>query len=132
MTIDFSKIPLSKCTIANGFIFVSGQIGLSKQGTLVAGGIAEQTRQAIKNIEVVLKDNDCNLHQVIKTTIWLTDGADFAEFNTTYEECFGPPPFSARSTVISSLLIPGARVEIEAIAFLGLKPNQALNSDGSS
>jgi 2-iminobutanoate/2-iminopropanoate deaminase len=119
MAIDLSKIPLSRCTTANGLVFVSGQLGFLLPGILIEGGISEQTRQAIRNIEEILKANSSSLRQVIKTTVWLTDAADFQAFNEAYADGFGSPPFPARSTVVSSLLISGAKVEIEAVAKVG-------------
>lgn len=118
MALDISKIPLSPCIVANGFILLSGQLGFSEPGVLVDGGIKEQTQQAIKNIEAVLKPHGADLSHVVKTTIWLTDASDFPLFNEIYAACFSGHPYPARSTVVSSLLIPGAKVEIEAIARL--------------
>lgn len=108
-------VPLSPGIRANGFLFVSGQLGFDEKGALVKGGAREQTRQAILNVEKVLKLGGASLEQVVKVTGWLTSADDFAAYNSVYAECFGTRP-PARSMVVSSLLIPGAVVEIEAVA----------------
>jgi 2-iminobutanoate/2-iminopropanoate deaminase len=109
--------PISKGVQANNLVFTSGQLGLTDQGALAEDNIEGQLRQAIINVESVLNESGCGLQDVIKITAWLTDPSDFARFNHVYAEYFGNCP-PARSTVVSSLLIPGARVEIEAIALV--------------
>ena len=113
---DISKIPLSPIVQANGFSFLSGQLGFKTPGVLVEGGIREQTRQALRNMEAILSAHGADLSHVLKTTIWLVDAGDFPEFNEEYASFFGSHRFPARSTVVSSLVVPGAKVEIEAIA----------------
>jgi 2-iminobutanoate/2-iminopropanoate deaminase len=82
---------------------------------LVEGGVGPQTRQAIANLEAVLAHAGASLSDIAKTTIWLTEMDHFAEFNAAYAQAFGTD-VPARSTVTSALAIPGALVEIEAIA----------------
>lgn len=77
--------------------------------------MSAQTRQAIANLQAVLAEAGATLADVAKTTVWLTDLSNFAEFNAVYAEAFGDS-LPARSTVTSALAIPGALVEIEAIA----------------
>jgi 2-iminobutanoate/2-iminopropanoate deaminase len=98
------------------FLFTSGQIGLDpKTGKLVPGGVAAEAKQALENIGVLLKAGGSSYDQVIKTTLFLKDIADFATVNEIYAQYFGAEP-PARSTVQVSALPGGALFEIEAIA----------------
>lgn len=110
-------VPLSSVVRAGDFLFVSGQLPFGQDGHLIGGGIVEQTRKVLSNIEAALQPLGAGLGDIVKTTAWLTDKADFAGFNDAYREFFseGPP---ARSTVVSVLLLD-AKVEIEAIAYSG-------------
>lgn len=108
-------VPLIPATRCAGLIFCSGALGIDENFKVVDGGIGAQTRQAIANLEQVLAAAGASLSDVAKTTVWLTDLADFAEFNAAYAAAFGDG-VPARSTVTSALAIPGALVEIEAIA----------------
>ncbi len=108
--------PYSQATVANGFVYTAGQIGSDpKTGALVEGGIAEQTEQALKNIEAVLKASGSTSDDVVKTTVFLADMNDFAKMNEVYAKYF-KAPFPARSTVQVARLPRDARVEIEAVA----------------
>ncbi|MEO5929731.1 MAG: RidA family protein [Candidatus Kapaibacterium sp.] len=106
--------PYSQAIRAGGFLFTAGQIPL-KDGTLVDGGVAEQARQAILNLQAILEAGGASLGTVVKTTIFLLDMEDFAVVNAVYAEYFGNNS-PARSTVQVSRLPKDARVEIEAIA----------------
>jgi len=110
-----ATVPLVPATRVGDLIFCSSALGVDADFKLVEGGIAAQTRQAIANLEAVLAQAGATLADVAKTTVWLTDLVDFAAFNAAYAEAFGDH-FPARSTVTSALAIPGALVEIEAIA----------------
>jgi 2-iminobutanoate/2-iminopropanoate deaminase len=112
---DGAILPLSKAIRAGDFVFLSGQLGLEKDGTL-AEGIANQTRCCLSNIEELLSSASLTKINVIKTTVWLTDIANFAEFNAIYAKTFDSQP-PARSTVCSALVLPNALVEIEVIAY---------------
>lgn len=114
---DLSKIPMSPVRRAGNFLFLAGQLGFSAPGVLAEGGIGAQTKQAIANIRKILEAEGASLEQVVKSTIWLTDKANFAEFNAAYAAEFGAP-YPARSTVVSELVITGALVEIEVIVSL--------------
>jgi len=115
---DLAKIPLSQMRVAGPFRFLSGQLGFVSPGVLAEGGIEGQTRQAIANITSLLEAEGLSLNHVVKSTVWLTDAANFADFNAVYAAAFGTP-YPARSTVVSSLVVPGALVEIEVIAYAG-------------
>jgi 2-iminobutanoate/2-iminopropanoate deaminase len=108
--------PYSQALRAGGFLFTAGQVGFDPAtGELVDGGIAEQTRQVLANIRAILEAGGSRLGQVVKTTVFLVDMADFAAMNEVYAEVFGAHR-PARSTVAVAALPRGARVEIEAVA----------------
>jgi len=108
--------PYSPGIRTEGFVFASGSIGIDPAtGTLVAGGVEAQTRQAIQNLSRVLEAGGSSLKQVVKTTVFLLDMGDFAKMNQVYAGFFGDAP-PARSTVQVGALPGGASVEIEAIA----------------
>ena len=110
--------PYSQGIRVNGFVFTAGQVALDpKTGELVAGGIAEQTTRALENLRAILSEAGTSLAQVVKTTVFLVDMADFAAMNEVYGRAFGTHR-PARSTVAVAALPRGARVEIEAIALL--------------
>lgn len=108
-------VPLSAAVRAGNFVFASGQVPFGPDGKLVEGGIEIQTRQVLDNLAAALELAGVALEDVVKTTIWLTDAADFAEFNSVYATYFKTSP-PARSCVVSALVVP-AKVEIEAVAF---------------
>ncbi len=110
-----AKVPLVPATRVGDMIFCSGALGVDADFKLVEGGVGAQTRQAIANLQAVLAEAGATLADVAKTTVWLTDLANFAEFNAAYAEAFGDD-VPARSTVTSALALPGALVEIEAVA----------------
>lgn len=112
---DGSIAPLSAAYRANGFLFTSGQLAFDETGKLHTGDIVEQTRLCLENIQRLLVLEGLSLQDVVKVTIWLTDAADFGGFNAAYSDFFGDHR-PARSTVRSDLMLPGANVEIEAIA----------------
>ena len=107
--------PYSQAIALDGLVFCSGQIPLTPQGTLVEGDIAAQTRQVLTNLKNVLEAAGSSLGQVLKTTVFLADMADFQAMNAVYGEFFTSEP-PARSTVQAARLPRDARVEIEAIA----------------
>ena len=108
--------PYSQATRAGGLLFTAGQVGFDPAtGELVDGGIAEQTERVLLNIRAILQAGGLDMANVIKTTVFLVDMADFAAMNTAYASAFGDHR-PARSTVAVAALPRGARVEIEAIA----------------
>lgn len=113
---DGRVLPLSKAVRAGDLIFVSGQLGLKTDGTLAGTDIEAQTRQCLDNIKAILTEAGCGLAHVIKSTVWLVERNDFTRFNQIYAEYYPSRP-PARSTVISGLVVPGALVEIETLAY---------------
>jgi len=108
--------PYSQAIAFGNMLFCAGQIPLTPgTGELVAGDVAVQTEQVLKNLAAVLHANAMTFSNVVKTTVFLTDLADFAKMNEVYAQHF-IKPFPARSTVQVAALPKGANVEIEAIA----------------
>ncbi len=110
--------PYSQAIKAGGLVFVSGQIPTDPAtGEFVAGGIKEQTEQVLKNLSAVLSAAGSSLEQVVKTTVFLADMAEFAAMNEVYARFFtGDAP--ARATVAAAGLPRNARVEIEAVGLV--------------
>lgn len=110
--------PYSQAVRHGRYVWTAGQVGLDPAtGELVSTDVAEQTRQVLANLSAVLTAAGCSLADVVKTTVFLTDMADFAAMNAVYAERF-PDPAPARSTVAVAGLPRAARVEIEALAAL--------------
>ena len=108
--------PYSQAIEVNGFIFASGQIPIDPHtGKMVEGGVAEQTRQALINAAHVLEEAGLGLSSVVKTTVFITDMADFAAMNEVYASFF-KAPYPARSAVAVKALPKGALVEVECVA----------------
>jgi 2-iminobutanoate/2-iminopropanoate deaminase len=108
--------PYSQAVKCGGFLFCSGQIPLDPAtGKLVEGGIGEQTRRVLRNLEAVLAAGGATFGSVVKTTVYLADLSEFPAMNEVYRSFFPEDP-PARATVEVSKLPAGARVEIEAIA----------------
>lgn len=106
--------PYSPIVRAGGWLVTSGQIGL-RDGAIVNGGVKAQTVQALANLRTVLEGEGASLTDVVKTTVFLTDMADFAAMNEEYAAAFGDHR-PARSTVGVAALPLGAVVEVEAWA----------------
>lgn len=107
--------PYSQAIRANGLIFVSGQTPLSPGGEVERGAISAQAAQCLRNLAAILEAAGSGMDRVVKTTVFLSDMAHFAEMNAVYKEHFGDTP-PARSTVAVAGLPLGIDVEIEAIA----------------
>lgn len=108
--------PYSLATEANGFVFVSGQVALDPAtGDPVEGGVADQAVRVLENVGLILGDLGLGYADVVKTSIFLDDIADFAEVNEVYGRYFGSEP-PARSTFQAAALPKGFLVEIEVVA----------------
>ncbi len=111
--------PYSQAVVYNGLAYLSGQIPLDPAtGQLVGGDVAEQTARVLDNMKAVLEAAGSSLGQVLKTTVFLKEMADFLKMNEVYARYFGDNP-PARSTVEAAKLPRDVRVEIEAIAAVG-------------
>ncbi len=107
--------PYSQAVLCGGMLYTSGQIALSPEsGELVGENIAEQTEQIMKNLSAVLEKAGTSFDNVVKTTCFLADIADFAVFNEVYGRYITSAP--ARSCVAVKSLPKGALAEVEVIA----------------
>jgi reactive intermediate/imine deaminase len=113
--------PYNQAVRAGDLLFCSGQIALDPQsGAMVGGGDVEaETRQVLSNLHAVLKAGGASPQQVVRTTVFLADLADFAKVNALYAELFGAGVSPARACVEVAALPKGARVEIDCIALVG-------------
>ncbi|MDR2896534.1 MAG: Rid family detoxifying hydrolase [Propionibacteriaceae bacterium] len=109
--------PYSQAVATPDTVYCSGQVPIvPASGTIEAADIAGQTQQVLTNIQAVLAEADLTLANVVKTTIFLTDLANFQAVNRIYGEHFSGPVLPARSTVQVVALPMGALIEIEVIA----------------
>lgn len=107
--------PYSQAVVAGNLIFTSGQIALNPETSALEGtNITEQTHRVCKNLSAVLAEAGGSLESAVKTVCFLSDMADFAEFNAVYGQYFSEKP--ARSCVAVKELPKGALVEVEVIA----------------
>ena len=114
----FQGAPYSQAIRVGDVVFVSGQLALRPgESELVGPSIAEQTEQIMTNLAAILEEAGSGLDRLVKTTVFLTDLADFAGMNEVYARHVGDRP-PARSTVQVAALPSGAIVEIEAVAHL--------------
>ncbi len=110
--------PYSPAVRFGALVFTAGQIGLDPADRkLVPGGIEAETRQALTNLQNILEAAGSRMANVLKTTVFLREIADFAAFNAVYGEFFAAD-FPARTTVQAGALPAGAAVEIEAVSFI--------------
>jgi 2-iminobutanoate/2-iminopropanoate deaminase len=108
--------PYSQAIVVDGMVYASGQIGIvPSTGRLIEGDTAAEARQALENIDAVLKAAGSSLSKAVKVTVYLTDIEDFADVNALYTKYFTDKP-PARSCVGIATLPLGAKVEIDAIA----------------
>lgn len=107
--------PYTQAKVVGNLVFTSGQIPIDPStGNVAEGGIKEQAHQSCKNVKAILEEAGTSLENVVKTTCFLADMADFAAFNEVYAEYFTGKP--ARSCVAVKTLPKNVLVEIEAIA----------------
>lgn len=109
--------PYSQAVIANGFLYLSGQIAInSTTGELVMDDIKAETRQVMTNITAVLHEAKASFENVVKVTIFMTDMAFYSEINEVYNEYFKDENAPAREAVAVAALPKGVNVEISVIA----------------
>jgi 2-iminobutanoate/2-iminopropanoate deaminase len=109
--------PYSQAVRVGQFVYTAGQIGIDPATGEMQQGLEAQTRQVLRNLQAVLAAAGASFNDVVKTTIFLTNMADFAAVNAIYGQFFADAP-PARSTVAVASLPLGALVEIEAVAFI--------------
>jgi 2-iminobutanoate/2-iminopropanoate deaminase len=110
--------PYSQAIVANGFVFCSGTAGIDPETGLIPEGVAEQTEQALLNLEAILETAGSSIDQLVKTTIFYANVEDFADINEVYARHMPDPP-PARSAPANVALPRGLLISIEAIATLG-------------
>jgi 2-iminobutanoate/2-iminopropanoate deaminase len=114
----FQGAPYNQAIVANGLVFVAGQLGLDpRSGQIVEGGIGPQTERVLANLRAILEAAGSSFDALVKTTVFLTNLDDFAGMNEIYSREIGNRP-PARSTVEVGRLPAGGLVEIEAIALV--------------
>jgi 2-iminobutanoate/2-iminopropanoate deaminase len=110
--------PYSQAIVAGDLLFLSGQIPLDPAtGQIVSGDVVAQTDRVMRNLRAILEAAGCSLGDVVRTTIYLLDLAQFAAVNESYGRFF-EPPYPARATVQVAALPRGAQVEIDAVALV--------------
>jgi len=108
--------PYSQAVISGGLLFASGQIALDPDtGQVVSDDVSAQTEQVLKNLMAVLREAKIGPENVVKTTVYLTDMADFPRMNDVYSRHFAKEP-PARSTLQAAGLPRGVKVEIDLVA----------------
>ena len=113
-----ARVPLSQAIKAGDWVFASGQLGLDvATGKLVPGGIAAETRQVCENLKAILEAAGSSLEKVVKVTIYMADLGELMAMNEVFSRYFPLDP-PARTTFQCVALVGGARVEIEAVAFV--------------
>jgi 2-iminobutanoate/2-iminopropanoate deaminase len=120
--IDGLADPISHYTdavVAGDLLFVSGLIGVDRHGALVGGDdVAAQARQVFVNMRAVLDEAGCRFEDVVKVTVYLTDVDDRPKINPVRQEVFGDARPASTLVEVSRLAVPGAKVEIEAVALI--------------
>jgi 2-iminobutanoate/2-iminopropanoate deaminase len=109
--------PYSPVVVSGDLVYTAGQVAFDSSGTLIGGGIAEQTRRTLENVRTCLEAAGCTMDDVVKVTAFLADLGDFAGYNEVYAEFFDEP-YPARSSVQAGLP-PKTLVEIEVVARRG-------------
>ena len=115
LVIDGRQLSLSRAIRAGEFVFLTGQIPFQDGAPMTSGTIEEQTRVVLEDVRKTLAEAGCELSDVVKSMVWLTDRADFPGFNAVYAEYFPDDP-PARSAVVSDLLVD-VRIEVEVVAY---------------
>lgn len=108
--------PYSQAIEVNGFVYTSGQLPINPEtGEFAGSDIKSQTEQSLKNVKAILEEAGLAMQNVVKTTVFLADMADFAAMNEVYSSYFSEP-YPARSAVAVKTLPKAALVEIECVA----------------
>lgn len=120
--VDGLADPISHYTdavVAGDLLFVSGLVGVDGHGALVGGDdVAAQARQVFANMRAVLDEAGCRFEDVVKVTVYLTDVDDRPKINPVRQEVFGDARPASTLVEVSRLAVPGAKVEIEAVALI--------------
>jgi 2-iminobutanoate/2-iminopropanoate deaminase len=111
--------PYSPAVKAGGFIYVSGQVPVDPvTQKVVSGDITVETRRVLDNIKLILEGCGATMADVVRCTVFLETATDFAAMNAIYSEYFGDNK-PTRTTVVAGFVLPGIKVEIDAVAYVG-------------
>jgi 2-iminobutanoate/2-iminopropanoate deaminase len=112
--------PYSPGVKAGDCVYVAGQVAMDPiTGEARLGDIKEETRQALKNVQAILSGCGATLSQVVRCGVYLTNAADFQPMNEVYAEFFGDAKPARTTIIVAALPLPGAKVEVDAIAYVG-------------
>ncbi len=115
IVINGRELSLSRAVRAGDMIYLTGQIPMRDGKPMTEGSIEEQTRNCLEQIRDTLQQAGCNMSNIVKTTVWLKDRADFPGFDATYGEFFESDP-PARTGLLNDFLVD-IKVEIDCIAY---------------
>jgi reactive intermediate/imine deaminase len=107
-------LPFARAVEADGWLYVSGQTPMVN-GEIVSGNVAEQSRQAIRNVVAILHEAGYGPEHVVRCGVWIDDPRDFSAFNSVFREFFGEHP-PARACVVSSMVVD-CKIEIDCVAY---------------
>ncbi|WP_314350509.1 RidA family protein [Campylobacter showae] len=107
--------PYSQAIEANGFLFISGQLGVTPSGEFAGADVKSQAQRSLQNLQAILSEAGLGFENTVKTTIFLANIEDFTAVNEIYAKFFSEP-YPARSTIAVKTLPKGGLVEIELIA----------------
>lgn len=109
-------LSLSPAILAKGLVHVSGQLGLDREGKLVGEDMESQARQIFRNIEEILGAAGVSLARVLRITCYVVDFTDYAAYSRVRGEVFPAKPPASTTVGVASLLVPGALLEVDAVA----------------
>lgn len=112
--------PYSPAVLAGDTVYVAGQVSIDAvSGEVIRGDVGVETRQVLKNIQSILEGCGASMSQVVRCGVYLTDAADFQAMNAVYAEFFGEAKPARTTIIVAALPLAGAKVEIDAVAYLG-------------
>lgn len=112
--------PYSPAVRAGDTVYVAGQISIDPiSGEVIRGDVGVETRQVLKNIQSILDGCGASMSQVVRCGVYLTDATDFQAMNAVYAEFFGEAKPARTTIIVAALPLAGAKVEIDAVAYLG-------------
>ena len=109
------SLPFARAVEANGWLYVSGQVGM-ENGEIINGGIIAQTRKTIENLLAILEEAGYGKEDIVRCGVWLDDTRDFWTFNKVYSEYFGGEFAPSRACVQSSMMVD-CKVEIDCVCY---------------
>jgi 2-iminobutanoate/2-iminopropanoate deaminase len=112
--------PYSPAVRAGDTVYVSGQVPVDPiTGQVISGDVSTETRQVLNNIKSILEGCGASMSQVVRCGVYLINAADFQAMNAVYSEFFGDAKPARTTIIVAALPLPGAKVEIDAVAYVG-------------